>query len=281
MLNNERKLLTGEWQWSPVWCNKPNYDVTRQIELAQKDIKFKFSTQHVSGHQDDTKKWHELTRPEQMNVIADRMATKQKEELLRKFPAGPEPGPTLPAHTTQLYVDGKVVTAKEKGTMLKTWSTQELKKYYLSKFTWSPSTYHRVNWAAIKTVRPQLSDTQARFIIKLTIHWLPLNQRQHEHGGSSPACLACGAVETQEHLYRCPQRQQWRNLFIKALQLKLTELQTPIASKLTILDAVIEELTGTPPSNRDSVLQPESLLTWQDFLMGRIDRLWEQKMDTL
>jgi hypothetical protein len=48
-----------------------------------------------------------------------------------------------------------------------------------------------------------------------------------------------------------------------------------------ILNGVIDELTGIHPSERDSYLQPESLLNWYDFLMGRIDTLWEHKMDAV
>jgi hypothetical protein len=91
--------------------------------------------------------------------------------------------------------------------------------------------------------------------------------------------MTCGGDEDHAHLYRCPQRSVWRSTFIAALQTLLTELKTPSELKLLILDSITDELVGTPMSERTEKLQPESLLTWTDFLMGRLDTVWSQRMD--
>ena len=58
----------------------PDYDVINEIRITQEDLQEQFPKLkpgvHVKGHQDKTVAYHDLSRPAQLNVIADRAATK-------------------------------------------------------------------------------------------------------------------------------------------------------------------------------------------------------------
>jgi hypothetical protein len=280
VLDNETNLKTGAWQWSPIWSARSNYDVLRQLELAQDDMPCRVTTNHVAGHQDDKVPWDKLTRPQQLNVLADKLATEQRRELEDEFPAGIPNGPHLPSHTARLYIDNKLQGSKEKHTIATNWATAEIAEYYTGKFGWSQETFQQVNWEAIGTVQAQIPDIQRRFVVKLFIRWLPLNMRQYIQGASSPECIACGQDEHQSHLYQCLQRLEWRTKFLQALETLLKELETPSTMRKIITHALKEELEDVLISDRQSYCQPNSLLTWTDFFMGRIDRGFETAMDT-
>jgi hypothetical protein len=285
VLNNEEKLQTGVWEWSSIWSAKPNYDILHELEQAHSELPCPVTTTHVKGHQDDKRTWNELSRPEQCNVLADGLATTQKDELLTQYPHGPPQGPFLPSHTVRLYHKDILITGKEKQMMMNQWQHDEISKYYKAKFKWSQDTLDRINWPAIKAIEKNLPDVKRRFIVKMFIRWLPLNKKEHEHGkGSSPNCIACGAEESQTHLYQCAQRTRWRLEFKKALRNTLTKLKTPVRMKRTILEGIQGELVNKPIHEReenDEFRQPDSLLTWRDFLRGRIDTNWATKMDTV
>jgi hypothetical protein len=54
-------------------CSK--FDVVNEIVELERRLPFRLKWEHVKGHQDDRKKWYELTWIEYLNVRADLHAT--------------------------------------------------------------------------------------------------------------------------------------------------------------------------------------------------------------
>ena len=59
-------------EWYASIYQQHHIDVSLQVKLATLDLKpLVFVLEHVRGHADRDKKWMDLTRPEQVNVMCD------------------------------------------------------------------------------------------------------------------------------------------------------------------------------------------------------------------
>ena len=60
---------------SPSWCLKPDPDVIMTLSEVREGLLFQLISRHVNSHQDYEHDFADLTRPEQLNVLADHRAT--------------------------------------------------------------------------------------------------------------------------------------------------------------------------------------------------------------
>ncbi len=66
---------------SSSWYLKPDHDVILTLSVVREGLPFKLISQHIKSHQDDERDFDDLTRPEQLNVLADHRATGALDEL--------------------------------------------------------------------------------------------------------------------------------------------------------------------------------------------------------
>jgi hypothetical protein len=73
---------------SSSWYLKPDHDVTMTLSEVREGLPLQLISRHVKSHQDDKCDFDDLTRPAQLNVLADRRATAALDELhaARKTP---------------------------------------------------------------------------------------------------------------------------------------------------------------------------------------------------
>jgi hypothetical protein len=57
---------------SSSWYLKPDHDVIMTLSEVRKGLPFKLISRHVKSHQDDERDFEDLTRPEQLNALAER-----------------------------------------------------------------------------------------------------------------------------------------------------------------------------------------------------------------
>ena len=89
-----------------VLCSE--YDVVNEIIEIERRLPFRFTWEHVRGHQDDKKKWYELTWMETLNMRADAHATDGL-----NFPGDPQPTITLiPSSKIGLRIDRTDITSR-------------------------------------------------------------------------------------------------------------------------------------------------------------------------
>ena len=74
LLRKEEEFHTRDIDSSSLYT-RPDHDVIMQLSALRTDLPFKIALLHVRGHQDDSCDFENLTRPAQLNVLADRLAT--------------------------------------------------------------------------------------------------------------------------------------------------------------------------------------------------------------
>jgi hypothetical protein len=63
------------------WYLKPDHDVIMTLSEVREGLPFRLISQHVKSHRDERRNFADLTRPEQLNVLADHRATAALDEL--------------------------------------------------------------------------------------------------------------------------------------------------------------------------------------------------------
>jgi hypothetical protein len=66
---------------SASWYLKPDHDVFMTLSAVREGLPFQLISQHVNSHQEKERAFADLTRPEQLNVLADHRATAALDEL--------------------------------------------------------------------------------------------------------------------------------------------------------------------------------------------------------
>jgi hypothetical protein len=94
----------------------------------RKGLPFKLTSQHVKSHQDDKRHFDDLTRPEQLKVLADRRAT----AALDKLRAAGKSTAFYPLPICQGYLrdrNGRYITRREIRTLRTALPENELRDY--------------------------------------------------------------------------------------------------------------------------------------------------------
>jgi hypothetical protein len=66
---------------SASWYLKPDHDVIMTLSEVREGLPFQLISRHVNSHQDDERDFADLTRPEQLNVLAYHRAMAALDEL--------------------------------------------------------------------------------------------------------------------------------------------------------------------------------------------------------
>ena len=81
-------------------------------------------------------------------------------------------------------------------------------------------------------------------------------------------------MKTQRHILCCNHRLKQQDEFINKLKTFLDNQNTLVEITNEIVNGIKDEFKGKQGQ------QPKSQLTWWDFIMGRIDTKWEERIDT-
>jgi hypothetical protein len=284
LVKQEKKF--GHLTWTPTTTTRNDYDLVRQLQEAAEQCPFKYNHHHIKGHQDDKKTYHKLSWPAKLNVKADHQATRMKNWLEKHHPKKPQIGPRLPLAIIQLRSGEHLITAQEKKTLRWNWPQLQFKKYLLTKHNWKERTYQAVNWTAFKSARGKSTPSVKKFVTKLSIRWLPVNERLHmiyENDpikDTNPRCARCTNIESNKHFFTCTRATQWKKQFLKALAVQLRNTHTPAPLATLIVKALAIEVEETPTQEQTShPLQHHNRLNWTDFIYGRIDSRWADHID--
>jgi hypothetical protein len=156
---------------------KPDHDVIMTLSEVRKGLPFKLSSRYVKSHQDDEREFEDLTRPEQLNVLADRCAT----AALDKLRAARKTTAFYPLPACRGYLrdrNGRHITSREIRTLRNALPEKELQDYLQRRNDWSDETYDSINWSAYSSASAGLSDNARTFVVKFTHNWLPIGVRE-------------------------------------------------------------------------------------------------------
>jgi hypothetical protein len=110
-LKNEEKIHTRDID-SSSWYTNPDHDAIMTLSALRTKLTFQLASLHVRGHQDKHCEFELLTRPQQLNVLADQLAT----EVLEDLRAADKPTKLYPLPACRAYLrDGTGhITSNEK-----------------------------------------------------------------------------------------------------------------------------------------------------------------------
>jgi hypothetical protein len=255
-------------------------------ELETSGIKVKFA--HVKGHQDNNTEFTNLSRPAQLNVLADRLASKR---LLNKTIC---PYYHLPASQIMLFIKGTAITAGYKYFIRNAYLTPNLRAYMIKKFKWSPTIPDKIWWQPHGMAVKSLGNPMLTRIQKWIFYHLPTNQRSfiiHKHGTAT--CPVCGIEdEDDDHVIRCncPHRSKIRKDWIEALYTYLdTTTHTPKEMTRCIMRGItmwmlqqeaphINQISYMASDTLTKAYNEQTLIGWNHFIRGRISVEWGAMM---
>ena len=237
---------------SSSWYLKPDHDVIMTLSEVRKGLPFKLSSRYVKSHQDDEREFEDLTRPEQLNVLADRCATAALDKLRA---AGKTtafyPLPGCRGHLRDR--NGRHITSCEYAHSENALPENELRDYLQRRNDWSNATYNSINWSAYGSASAGLSDNARTFVVKFTHNWLPIGVRKRRCSAASDLCRHCNECETVPHLCRCQSREAWRHRFLIHLNGHLIETKTATDIRCIITKGIASWFLNGATNDPDSI----------------------------
>jgi hypothetical protein len=168
-------------------------------------LPFNIHWEHVKGHQDDVVPADQLTRMEQLKLLADELATNglaiSTEERLCPF---------ITPSIIELRVNDTTITSHYATHLRQAAGSEAFFKWFIDSYSWDTRMINMVDWEAHHTAIQKLTFAEKRFILKFNTQWLPTGHQQSKVDPSQstlcPSCRSATVEETETRLYRCPHR---------------------------------------------------------------------------
>jgi hypothetical protein len=270
LLKNEEKFHTRDVD-SSSWYTNPDHDVIMTLSALRTKMSFQLASVHVRGHQDKHCEFELLTRPQQLNVLADHLAT----EVLDELRAADKPTELYPLPACRVYLrDGTGhITSNEKRTLANEFPEYEMRAYLQQRQGWNAHTLDSINWTAYQAAISTLTQLVRTFVVKLSHDWLLVGVREHTHGAPNATCSKCIQPETVRHLYLCHSRTNWRDQFSAKLTKHLKDASTAANLRCTIVEG-IQKWFLTGDTNEPDALDPTTQLNWYQVIKGYLPNKW-------
>ena len=184
----------------PTRCK--HSDILKVVLVHCRDLSFQVRYEHIAAHQDDHKKWEDLTRPAQMNTGCDlqaknRLHSEDITSLPRQRP--------LPLEAVTLYVDGKKMIS-DSGSYIRFAAQRSLARKFFHEYKILDTlAFDEVAWDTVHyTLTEGVPRLFQQFACKQVMRISAVNKRMAHIDGRSNLCPCCTvAVESNEHLTLC------------------------------------------------------------------------------
>jgi hypothetical protein len=262
------------------------YNVVNEIVDIERRLQFRLTWEHVRGHQDDKKKWYELTWMETLNVRADAHAT----DGLTDLPGNPTTLVTLiPSSKIGLRINLIDITSKCATHIRKAAAEPAAMRMHFHKhYGWDAKDFDSVDWNSHQGAIWKLSYAGKKFITKFIHQILPMGEVYHKIDPTqSITCSSCKVhPECEAHLlYQCPARRIIIETFLREdLGTFLEEQHTCPALAHILLDTLHSEVHGRTPGFRNrhggaypqfrALLQAQTNIGWSQIFQGRLVTHW-------
>lgn len=263
------------FQWHHV-------DVLHQLVFTMKSLTpLQFTPEYVPGHQDDKKSWNELTRPEQVNVMADRAASYcLSQQILCPRLEQPAFEP-IPSVRCYLRVDHHFVTSHEKKILLWRISEKNALSHYKEKYHWSRHSVQAIDWDTFGKTVARLPHLKW-FIPKWSASWLPTFSILNLREGVPAECLLCNKEETNDHLWSCQCRIGSRlNFFRRFTRLLIDTHTSPVImwEMVAGLKWWIDTTNGIHNDFTPGTLaaREQQRIGWQHLFRGWLSSNWQRQ----
>jgi hypothetical protein len=264
------------------WNLRSDADITNQANKNLHKIPATFI--HVKSHQDSGKDIDKLTFNAQLNILADALATQQREEM-------PRPISKATTNFCHLVINNKYITRDTKKQIIQEAGKIPIQNHYHGKYGWSASTFESIHWELqLKALRYFKWGDQRR-LLKFAHGWLPTNARLfREAQESSPACRCCGSLEeTNDHILVCSHKalSAHRKKWMEYLKRDTENHGNPEMNKLieTALCKSAADTTWKPTkdnhhSDLHQCIKQQNKIGWHHLFKGRMAKEWTRFMET-
>lgn len=265
------QLETFENDWYPSVYRWNNIDVIIEIVKTLQLLRpLKLKRIFVKGHADKKKRWFEMTRPEQINVLCDTEANiglTQQQFWTKDTSFRP-----LPSTYCYLQHNQRFMTSQEQDILRTARAATDLKDYYAKRHGWTKPTKASVDWDSTELALKLLDHDS--FAVKLRSSWLPTQSKLKRREGISDKCVQCGNRETNDHIWVCPHRLGHHINFQHRLTSKLAHWKTD--------PRIIDEITTAINALQNDMVIPitsiaglhQKHIGWHNLFRGFFARSW-------
>ena len=125
----------------------------------------------IRGHQNEERRFSELDREAQFNVLCDKYATQAANKQCKsELP--------YPGSKSMVSINGKWITINEEQRLTESSMGPEMKRYIMGRFRWSEENFKCINWEAIDQSRRGFTKRENITISKFMIDWVNLGHQK-------------------------------------------------------------------------------------------------------
>ncbi len=244
---------------------------------------------HVAGHSDSDKAFHTLTIPEQLNVIADKLA---QECLLTRSHTGPYSLPLYPIEPVRIHIDGRKIMSSIKAALYTNWGHRQAKVHFNKKRIVSSQHFDLIFWDGLRWAMQASPKTFQRWITKHVSHFCGTNRQLSRMDNTiQNICMCCNEFdEDTSHITRC--RNKGRRLMLTQTTQELFDWMEEAQGNTLLIEALASYLNYRGRRSMRSIIHmhPElydfacdhDKLGWDNFMEGRICKsLFQLQAQTL
>ena len=264
---------------NPIKTNQPQTDVLTMFthNLATSTIPWKY--QHVYGHLDETIRFESLSLPEQLNVMADKLA---KEALIDAVKTGQYSTPYFPNEKTRILVNGIKATSSIKTLLYREWGRQAARDLFHRKNIIQQQHFDYVHWDGLRLAMTTLPQMYKVWVTKHVSGSCATNRHLSKMDSRVVnRCPCCGRRnESIIHITRCTN--EGRRLMFEQTVQELVIWMTRSHSHPEIILAVESYLTYRGRVSMKRICQDSSILQrfaqetdrlgWRNFTEARISK---------
>ena len=273
---------------TPKEAMAADYDLEAEITSAIDTMErnnVSVSLKHVKGHQDRVLELHQMTREAQLNVEADKEATKALNNH-----RGKEQYSQMPATRAMLYINAQPITSKETENLRSAYLSQNLRSYMIVREEWKDRTPDTIWWEPHKRAIKKLNGTNKTRIQKFIHRGLPTNKKLNDQDKEHPTiCPSCSEIETNEHVQCCmnPKRVAIRKTTRNNITRNMEKYDVHIQIKECFLLGMEQwtqnqttriskqDLSFTPEGEIEKAIDEQNEIGWGNFTRGRLSIRWE------
>jgi hypothetical protein len=275
-------LTRTEWPF-PSDTLRAEYDVIAGLTTIIPSLTFDIHWEHVTGHQDDIFPKDQLTRMEQLNILADELAT-----MGLDISTGERVCPFITPSMVELRVNQTTITSHYATHLHQSTGLEVFFKWYMDTFDWDTRIINSIDRDAHHAAIQKLTFAEKRFVTKFNFRWLPTGLRQSKVDPSQsticPSYRTPNVMETETHLYQCRSRLPLVGAFFNKLQKFYEQEHTSPVLQDTLFTALQNEIFDRAPGfcnhHEDAAItrlrQEQTLIGWSQLFRGRFTTKWAE-----
>ncbi len=256
---------------------QPQADILLPFRHNLRSLTNGIQYRHVFGHSDSETEFSFLTIPEQLNIIADKLA---QECLLARTHTGPYSQTTYPNEPLQIYIDKRKVTSSIKATLYTSWGRQQAKVHFHNRKIIKEEHFNLVFWDGLKGTLQTYSKPLQLWITKHVSHFCGTNRQLSKMDTTiKNICMCCKkSNEDTAHITRC--RNTGRALMFHQTTEELLNWMKNTQGNVLLMDALDIYLKYRGRHSMRAIVRPHpelhkfghhhDKLGWDNFMEGRI-----------